>query len=64
MLKTKHVVYIGTLLRTLQAGIENIITPIKNLSRLLRRNLSSFMRVSVSVLIAVGSALKLFAATS
>ena len=36
----------GCLSRALQAGIENINLLIKNLSRLLSKNLGSFMRVS------------------
>ena len=42
---SKLVVYIRTLLRTLQAGIENTKPLIKNLSRLLRKNLGP-LRVS------------------
>ena len=42
----KHVLYIEGLLRTLQARIKNINPLMKNLSRLLRKDLGSFMRVS------------------
>ena len=42
--------YIRTLLRTLQAGIENNNQLLKNLSWLLRKNLASFMRVSTHFL--------------
>ena len=42
----KHVLYIRTLLRNLQTGIENSNALIMSLSRLLRTNLASFMRVS------------------
>ena len=42
----KHVVYIRTLLRTLQAGIKNTHPLFKNLSRLLSKNLGTFMPVS------------------
>ena len=45
----KHLLYVRTLLRTVQAGTENISQTIKNLSRLLRKNLGSFMRVSTVV---------------
>ena len=43
----KHVVYIRTLLRTLKARIKNTDPLIKNLSRLLRKNLGHFMWVSI-----------------
>ena len=51
MLKTvpihaRHVLYRRTLLRTLKAGIENTNPIIKKLSRLLKKNLRSFMRIS------------------
>jgi len=46
----KHVLYIRTLLRTLQAGIQNTNPQIKNLSRLLRKNQGSFMQISTIVL--------------
>ena len=51
MLKTvsvhaRHVLYIRTLLRTLQAGIKKTNPLVKNLSRLLRKYLGSFIRVS------------------
>ena len=42
----KHVLYVRTRFRTLQAGIENINSLIKNLTRLLRKILGSFMWVS------------------
>ena len=42
---TTHKVYITIFLRTLKAGIKNTISLIKNLSRLLSKNLGSFMRV-------------------
>ena len=42
----KHGLYIRTLLRTLQAGIKNINPLITNLSRLLWKNLGSFIRAS------------------
>ena len=42
----RHVLYIRTLLRTLQAGIKNTSSLIKNLPRLPEKNLGSFMRVS------------------
>ena len=42
----KHVLYLRTLLRTLQNGIGNINLLIKNLSRPIRKNLGSFMGVS------------------
>ena len=44
--------YIKTLLRTLQAGIENVNQLLKNLSRLLRINLGSSMQVSTDVITA------------
>ena len=44
----KHVLYVGTLLRTIQAGIENTSPLINNLSRLLRKNLCSSMWVSTA----------------
>ena len=46
----KHVLYVRTLLRTLQVGIENTNPLIKNLSRLLRKNLCSSVRVSTVLL--------------
>ena len=46
---TRHVLYIRTLLKTIQAGINNTNPLIKNLSRLLRKNLGSFMQVFFSV---------------
>ena len=42
----KHVLYLRTLSRALQTGIENINVLIKNLSRLIRKSLGSFMQVS------------------
>ena len=54
MLKTvsihaKHVLYIRTLLRTLEVGIKNTDLPIKNLSRLLRKYLGCSMRFSTVI---------------
>ena len=51
MLKTvkmhaKHVVCIRTLYRAMQNGVVNTNPLIMNLSRLLRKNLGSFVRVS------------------
>ena len=42
----RHVLYMRTLLRTLQAGINNTNLLVKSLSRLLRKCLVFFMRVS------------------
>ena len=43
----RHVLYIRTLLRTLQAGIEDTNPLITNIFRLLRKYLGSFMLVSI-----------------
>ena len=51
----KHVLYVRPLLETLEAGIENINTLIKNLLRLLGKNLVSFMQVSTVVTIRLRS---------
>ena len=45
-MNANHLLYIKTLLKTLQTGIERIDPLIKSLSRLLRKNLSSVMRAS------------------
>ena len=45
----EHVLYIRALIGTLQVGIETINPLSKNLSRLLWKNLGSFMRVSTVV---------------
>ena len=45
----KHVLYVRTLIRMLQAGIENINPLIKNLFRFLWKNLCSFLWVSTVV---------------
>ncbi len=42
----KHVLYIRTILRTLQAGIKNNNPIIKRLFRVPRKNLGTFMQVS------------------
>ena len=42
----RHVLYIETLLRVLQAGIKNTSPFIKNIARLSRKSLSSFIQVS------------------
>ena len=47
----KRVLYIRNFVRTLTAGIENINPLIKSLSRLVRKDLGSFMRYS-TVLVA------------
>ena len=54
MLKTvsihaRHVLYVRTLLRALQAGIKSTNPLTKNPSRLLRESLFAFMRVSTVV---------------
>ena len=45
----RNMLYIRALLRTLQIGIKNINPLSKNLSRLLRKTLSSSMRASTVV---------------
>ena len=45
----KKDLYVVALLRTLQAGIENTNQLLKNPSRLLRKNLSSFIQVSTEL---------------
>ena len=47
----RHVLYIRTLLRTLQAGIKNTNPLITNFFSLLRKNLGSFMQVSTVLLL-------------
>ena len=54
-MRAKHVLYVRPLLETLKAGIENINTLIKNLLRLLGKNLVSFMQVSTVVTIRLRS---------
>ena len=51
----KHVLYMRTLLRILQARIENTNPLIMNLSSLLRKDLSSFMRLSIVMCFQFGS---------
>ena len=55
----KHVLCVRILLRTLQAGIKNNNPLIKDLSRLLRKNVDSIMRVS-TVLYSKGTSLHCF----
>ena len=50
---TKHVRYIRPLLRTLQTGIKKTNPLVENLSKLLRKSLGSFMRVSTEVFLYV-----------
>ena len=45
LIQARNVLYIRTLLKTIQAGINNTNPLIKNLSRLLRKNLGSLMQV-------------------
>ena len=49
----KHVLYIRTVVRALQAGTKNTNPLIKNLSRLLRENLGSFMWASAEVVLTI-----------